>query len=134
MSHEISAKYVKIKRNDQSVKSGAPKTVALQEPGAPKIRDAMLAARLAGDTIGAMRNFRIRDAEKHFPHQPMMRTVEKYYPYAKGGPLLVDEPNTEREVTACQEKAKILKSLGYRYLILQSDVDEFEARQMLEAI
>ena len=52
-----------------------------------------------------------------FPHDPEMRMVSRYYPYAVNGPLYVDEVdgNDKREVMRAKEKLEVLKDAGYRY-------------------
>lgn len=132
-SQEIAGKYVRGKKKLSDVAENKASTVSLPGPGAksPTFRDSGLADRIAGDTTGFYRNYRFKDAEKHFPYQPLKRTIDKVYPKAKGGMLLVDEPESQAEYQICIEKAKVLKELGYRYLILQSDTDEYEARLLL---
>ena len=66
------------------------------------------------------RNWKWPGSEDMFPRSVEMRTVEKYYPYAEGGPLLVDEPRDERDVVLCYEKQKVLKKLGFRHIVVES--------------
>jgi hypothetical protein len=90
-----------------------------------------VAERIAESEI-AYRNFKFTGAEEAFPNEPAMRTVDQYFPYAVGGELLVDSPVTERERTNCARKASVLKKLGYRYLIVVPDMDEYAAQEALE--
>ena len=53
-----------------------------------------------------------------FPEEPKMRFVKKYYPLAKTGPLLVDEPSNDREIEDCKRKATVLKKAGFRYVYI----------------
>lgn len=136
MNPEIAGKVVgKGKRKAESSAQSQPKTVSLPGPGqrGPTFRDPHLASKIAEDTIGMSLNFRFKNAEKHFPHEPTLRTVDKCYPRAKGGMLLVDEPNDDVSYKVCLRKGTVLKELGYRYLILRPSTDEFEARELLGA-
>ncbi len=56
-----------------------------------------LAAQVAGITT-YVKNWRIPHAQKNFPYDPLMRTVDKYFQYAKGGPLYIDEPTNPADV------------------------------------
>lgn len=81
-----------------------------------------VAAQLAKSTVYCG-NWKFKNAEKHFPHAPLMRTVDKYFPYANGGPLFVDQPVTEQDETACQKKAKAMKQEGQRYVYITKDMN-----------
>jgi len=81
-----------------------------------------LAAQVAGSNV-YMRNwypdqFASRD---RWPGRPRMWYVSRYFPFAKGGPLLVDEPTTELEAEACREKQKALKKQGFRHVVIIVD-------------
>ena len=67
------------------------------------------------------RNYKFRDADKLFPDHWDKRTVTKHYPMAHGGALLVDEPQNEWETERAFEKHKVLKKLGYRHIVIESD-------------
>lgn len=133
MSQEIASKIVKRRKSERDPLETERKTVALQG-GPAKIKTADLALRLAGDALGRQRNYKFREADHHFPFEPALRTVDQYFPNAEGGPLLIDEPTDSVQLKACQRKEKVLRTLGYRYLILRKDSDEFEARQALQAV
>lgn len=62
------------------------------------------------------------EGKDKFPHDFRMWSVDKYFPEAKGGPLLMDTPRFESEITKCHQKASALHELGYRYLILTPDM------------
>lgn len=81
-----------------------------------------------------MRNYQWQGAREDFPHEPTLRCVDKYYPYAVGGPLLVDEPNHPREIEASKRKAEILKKRGYRFLYLTREMSEQDAYQILNGV
>lgn len=64
-------------------------------------------------------NYRIPEAEKHFPDEIKPRFVTKYFQFAKGGPLWVDEPTSEAEMLHAYTKQKILRKLGLRSLVIE---------------
>jgi hypothetical protein len=63
-------------------------------------------------------NHKIPDAEKHFPVDIYSRFVSKYFPYAEGGPLYVDEPRNDDEMFKAYEKQKVLKKMGLRSIVI----------------
>lgn len=72
---------------------------------------------LAGDKL-FYKNWMWPDAKTFFPHEPEMWFVGSYYPYAKGGPLLLDNPNNPREVAMAEKKKKPLADKGFRYYVI----------------
>jgi hypothetical protein len=78
-----------------------------------------IADQLAGDVM-FFKNYRWPDAIRHYPedHDAMMRFVSRYYPHAKPRALYVDEPSNHRDVARCEEKRKIMKASGLRYVVL----------------
>lgn len=91
------------------------------------------AAIVAGDAM-FNRNWPWKNARKHFEINPLMRTVDKHYPYAVGGPLFVDEPVTKEEVALCEIKRKAMVSEGLRYLVVTKDTTEADARAQLKGL
>ena len=79
------------------------------------------------------RNWKYPGADKLYPLDPYMRFVDKYYPYAKGGPLLVDEPATELEYRKSLEKQVVLKRAGFRHIVIRMlpATSLYEAREQL---
>lgn len=67
------------------------------------------------------RNYKYPNGWKYFPQNSEMHQVTKYYPLAKGGPLLVDEPRTENEMVLAYEKQKVLKKSGLRHIVVEKD-------------
>ena len=88
------------------------------------------ADRLAESTI-YHRNWKWPNADDYYPLRPGMRLVDKYYPYARGGPLLVDEPEDIELIEACYYKQKILQKLGHRYVVLDKNTDIMNALEQL---
>jgi len=79
-----------------------------------------VAAEVAQSTIYC-RNWKFKNADKHYPHEPLMRRVEKYFPYAVGGPLYVDEPVSKLDLAQCKVKALVMKKEGLRYVFIEKD-------------
>jgi hypothetical protein len=79
--------------------------------------------KVAGDPL-FYRNYRWPEANRHYPEDSDagMRFVSRYYPYAdaKGG-LYVDEPTNTRQVERCEEKRKIMKQLGLKYVVIAAE-------------
>jgi hypothetical protein len=71
-------------------------------------------------------NWKFKNANEHFPHEPLLRTVDQFFPYAKGGPLYVDRPSNKKEIDACLRKAAVFKKEGLRYVFIHPDRDMYE--------
>jgi hypothetical protein len=89
------------------------------------------AEKLAGDFQMEMK-WQFPEARECFPDEPWMRFVDKYFPFAKGGALLVDEPMLDEQIERCKRKAIVLKELGYRYIMLKPISTEAEDYMELE--
>jgi len=88
------------------------------------------AERLARDNYCVM-NWKWQGSETAFPDEPWLRTVEKYYPNAQGGPLLIDEPLLPEDIKTCERKRPYLEKQGYCYVVLEPNVDEFKDQEEL---
>lgn len=77
-------------------------------------------------------NFKYPNGETAFKHEPKLHTVDRHYPYAKGGPLLVDAAFYEDEVRDCERKRKVIEASGLRYLVLTRDIQIHEAMAQVE--
>ena len=91
-----------------------------------------IAGQVAGVTVYC-RNYKFRNAAEHFPHEPLMRTVDKFFQVAKGGPLYVDEPIDQQEAKLCERKAKALGKEGLRYVYITKDMTFEEAAAQLDS-
>ena len=114
------------------------RTVSEDRPDPYALKD--VASKLAGHPTSC-RNWKFKNADKHFPADPEMRRVDRYFPYAEGGPLLVDEPISENDVKRCEKKAPIIASEGQRYVFLpllkDGEIEEdrlYHARVHLKAL
>lgn len=81
-----------------------------------------LAAQIAEDNL-FITNVKYPGADKTYPDpkDADFRYVNKMYPNAKGGPLYVDEPITERDMLRSYARQKIIKKLGLRYIVIEKD-------------
>lgn len=105
----------------------------LREPAREKPEKkhyATVAERVAQSSV-CWRNHKFNGAAEAFPHEPAMRSVDQFYPYALGGALHVDQPTTQGEKADCARKAKAMAERGMRYLVIEPDMDESEAVQRL---
>lgn len=76
------------------------------------------------------KNYMYDGGKKTFPDNPELWYVNKFFPYAKQGPLFVDEPKNDIEETMCDKKRSVVEKNGHKYLIIKkgmSDVDCIEA-------
>ncbi len=107
--------------------AAAPRVVQV---GGYHVSAGTLAERIAQSKI-YMGNWCWDIEREHFKDAPRLRTVDKFYPYAQGGPLLVDEPRSAYEVEECKRKAVVLKSLGMRYAYLTLGMQDIDAWEQL---
>jgi len=91
----------------------------------------LLPDKLANSTFW-VRNQMVPHAQKLFPLEWRMQYAELFYPHAEGGPLYIDMPKTEWDLELCKRKYQTLRDSGVRYVYLYQQVDENEARQLLE--
>lgn len=84
------------------------------------------------------KNWYVPEMREKFKNFDRMKRIDLVFPFAKldrqgqkTEQLLVDLPRTEQEVEQCVLKAKILKTLGYRYCWLQDDSTLFDALMQL---
>lgn len=81
-----------------------------------------LSAQIAQDTVYC-RNMKFPRGIEFFPTDPLMRTCDKYFQFAVGGPLWVDEPSDPVDIRRCIEKAKVMEVLGLRYVYISDDAE-----------
>lgn len=95
-------------------------------------KDLISRAEVAANSKICLLNWKFDQAAEKFPREPWMRKVDFYFPYAAGGPLLVDDCKLPHQVTQSERKAKILQELGYRFLILRPGMTEADDLLELE--
>lgn len=67
-----------------------------------------------------VRNWYLDEARKLYPYQDRMKRIDKYFPYAQGGPIMVDETRDEEEAKMLYlEKAPMMKTWGHRYIVIE---------------
>ncbi len=81
-----------------------------------------------------IRNWRWPGAVNDFTLEPWLRTVDRFYINAVGGPLAVDEPRprTGLGFEDCRRKAKALFKRGIRYLVIEDGMSLTSALLRLE--
>lgn len=89
-----------------------------------------LAAKIAKSTV-YYGNKKFKNADKYFPVNPLLRTVQKFFPYAEGGALYVDEPTDPQEERECGLKAAAIKKEGLRYIVITRDMHDMEETEAL---
>lgn len=90
-----------------------------------------LSEKIAGDKFH-YRNWYFEGGKEKFPFQPDMWFVDKCYPMAKGGMLLIDEPTRPDEEAKAKIKGQHLKSLGLRFVVIRQKMTLEEAEIALE--
>jgi len=82
------------------------------------------------------RNWYYPGGAEKFPTDAICRKVDRYYPYAEGGPLCIDifdDPtDVDRRKEEIDKKTPVLKEAGLRYLLLKPHMDFNLAMQELE--
>ena len=99
------------------------------EQNAPTL--ASLACKVAGTNVSTG-NWKFKNADKHFPHDPVSRRVDRYFGNAVGGPLYVDYAHGAEDVKRCQKKAAILAQEGLRYCYIEDDMELEDVLAQLE--
>lgn len=89
-----------------------------------------LAEKIAGDSL-FYRNYYYPGGREFFANDQGLLTVEKYFPYAEGGPLYVDEPMMPYQEEECAKKTVAFKTLKLRYLVIKRGMNELDC---IEAI
>lgn len=89
-----------------------------------------VAEKIAQDKL-CQRNHIWPGAKQAFPFNNKMQTVDKYFPYAEGGPLFVDEPTRKDDLEMFKLKEEAMKELGHRYLLLKPGMTEVDALEAL---
>ena len=82
-----------------------------------------LAERVARDSF-CYKNYLCVSAQNAKPDDRLYWYVDRFYPYAHGGTLFIDEPIRQHEIEDCKKKAELFKELGLRYLILWPNIVE----------
>lgn len=91
-----------------------------------------LAEEIAGDYFCQL-NWYYAGGETKFPNEKRMQYVSKYYPFAKDGPLAVDEETAYDLFSSdvLSLKKQTLKQLGIRYVCIKANMSLIEAMEQL---
>lgn len=65
------------------------------------------------------RNKHLLILKEAFPYKPVMWTTDLFFPYAKGGPLFIDEPSLVQDVPDSEAKKEIMSKAGLRFLVIK---------------
>lgn len=103
--------------------------VAERRRVSPKLSD-----QIAGDSSCFYLNYYYPHGKEHFEDFPKLQYVSKFYPYADGGPLYVDEVRYEWEYKECLQKKDVMDKYGMRYIILMPETKLEEALTQLGLI
>jgi hypothetical protein len=123
----MKARAIKARRHGEEINS---QIVGLREVNRPKVRTQSLAEKLANDLFH-YKNWYYKGGQEKFPMAPQMQYVDKYFPYAEGGPLAVDEATYLDDVNTLKLKKEILKESGIRYVCLVAEMTDLEAMEQI---
>lgn len=98
---------------------------------AKKSRELLTVAEKIAQDKFCQRNHRWPGGQQAFPFNSKMHYVDKFYPYAEGGPLFVDEPTRKDDLEQFKLKEEAMKELGHRYLLLKPGMTEVDALEAL---
>lgn len=89
--------------------------------------------RLANDKFCEI-NWRYPGGLEAFPDSADLRVVDRYYPYAEGGPLAVDTPKTEEQTKFSMRKVEALKKANVRFIVANPEKSVEDLVMELERI
>lgn len=75
------------------------------------------ADKLSGNRL-FFRNWMYPNAKETFPNSPELWYVNRYYTMADGGPLAIDEPETDWDRKLSEMKRPALKAAGIRFYVI----------------
>ncbi len=90
-----------------------------------------IADRLSGNAFH-YRNWYYPGGQIRFPNDPKLHFVDRMYPMAEGGMLLIDEPLYVWEFERCDKKRIVMKELGHRYIVIMPNMTFDEAMMELD--
>ncbi len=108
-----------------------PKESFTLSRGASEVQEyKSLAERVAEDNL-YYRNYYYPGGKQAFPFHQRLHMVDKYFPYAKGGPLFIDELTRVDDESIFKEKELTMKTLGHRYIAIKPGMTELEVIERL---
>ena len=105
---------------------------AIIETKKPPVRDSSMGfLDQIAESNTCLMNHKWECADSDFPSEPWLRTVKFFYPFAKGGPLLVDELVLQSQLSTLKRKEKCLRERGFRYFIYERRMSLTDAKMEL---
>lgn len=89
-----------------------------------------LAEKIANDQL-YYRNYYYPGGRESFPEHKQLQCVDKYFPYAEGGPLFIDEVSRTDDVKMIEAKEKRMQTLGHRYVAILPGMTELDIRERI---
>lgn len=127
---EFSVEQFEKEEKDQEKAEASAKEKKIQSIANHSRKFQTIAEEIAQDKFQE-RNHRWPGAKEAFPFNKILWTVHKFFPYAQGGPLFVDEPTRKEKLDTYKIKQEAMKKLGHRYLILTEGMKYHEALEAL---
>lgn len=69
-----------------------------------------------------------------FPSNNVMWHIDRFFPYAEGGPIFIDEPTREPDILESKLKQKLLRQNGFRVVVLTPGITFDEAMLQLQGM
>jgi hypothetical protein len=94
-----------------------------------EVQFSSLAEKIAGDKL-YYKNYYYPGGRESFM-ETRGQTVDKFFPYAEGGPLFVDEVSRLENPELFEKKTKMMEHLGHRYVAILPGMSELDIRERL---
>jgi len=85
---------------------------------------------LAGDKFHYVQ-YQLDALKPFFPDNYELVLTDRYYPYAEGGALYIDEVMHDLDKRCLDQKKKIMKDLGLRYVVIKKGMSLLDALELL---
>lgn len=128
MSNQVAARVIKRKPFEEAHDSKDKHTIRLREIKHSEFQTVY--EKLAEDRF-CYRNWYYPGGKETFPYSREMHVVDRFYPYAAGGPLAFDSVDRDADKTVFEIKREALKKAGIRYVMVKPDTDLLEAMEQL---
>lgn len=89
-----------------------------------------LAEKIANDQL-YYRNYYYPGGRESFPEQKALQYVDKFFPYAEGGPLFIDEVSRTDDMEKVTLKEQRMQTLGHRYVAILPGMTELDIRERI---
>lgn len=135
MSRQVAARVITKKKADYTYAETATMTKAKKDrivtEALDKPYEPSLTEKIAGHRL-FFKNWMIPGGQKHFPNEPWLRCVDRYFPHAEGGPLFIDIIETKNDAREFARKTTIMATLKLRYLVMTPGMKYNEAMEALD--